>query len=503
MKACRKQWLMPHFEALANRAATTGHVIDIYACALDQTGLLEMKCCPNLTGDVVCSSENQPQEVRLLFSRVTTTEVPTVSTAAGSGHASRGRPLVLAPLVLRRSPDPGTERTIFVRFHAQAGTSAPPPPRPLTWQRRHQPCWPGRGLLRGRGRGGAGPDCGATGAPAPRRGQTLQVGGADLVAGALRNKNQAPTMTTYLEFIQQNEERDGVRFSWNVWPSSRLEATRMVVPVAALFTPLKERPDLPPIQYEPVLCSRTTCRAVLNPLCQVDYRAKLWACNFCYQRNQFPPTYAGISELNQPAELLPQFSSIEYVVLRGPQMPLIFLYVVDTCMEDEDLQALKESMQMSLSLLPPTALVGLITFGRMVQVHELGCEGISKSYVFRGTKDLSAKQLQEMLGLSKVPVTQATRGPQVQQPHPSNRFLQPVQKIDMNLTDLLGELQRDPWPVPQGKRPLRSSGVALSIAVGLLEVMMMNLFWNVNVCVCVLTRIQEKTSVIFLLLLII
>ncbi|XP_032763677.1 protein transport protein Sec23A [Rattus rattus] len=276
-------------------------------------------------------------------------------------------------------------------------------------------------------------------------------------------------MTTYLEFIQQNEERDGVRFSWNVWPSSRLEATRMVVPVAALFTPLKERPDLPPIQYEPVLCSRTTCRAVLNPLCQVDYRAKLWACNFCYQRNQFPPTYAGISELNQPAELLPQFSSIEYVVLRGPQMPLIFLYVVDTCIEDEDLQALKESMQMSLSLLPPTALVGLITFGRMVQVHELGCEGISKSYVFRGTKDLSAKQLQEMLGLSKVPVTQATRGPQVQQPPPSNRFLQPVQKIDMNLTDLLGELQRDPWPVPQGKRPLRSSGVALSIAVGLLE----------------------------------
>lgn len=40
----------------------------------------------------------------------------------------------------------------------------------------------------------------------------------------------------------------------------------------------------------------------------------------------------------------------------------------------------------------------------------------------------------------------------------------------MNLTDLLGELQRDPWPVNAGKRPLRSTGVALSIAVGLLEV---------------------------------
>jgi len=79
---------------------------------------------------------------------------------------------------------------------------------------------------------------------------------------------------------------------------------------------------------------------------------------------------------------------------RGPTAPLIFLYVVDTCLEEEDLQALKESLQMSLSLLPPNALVGLITFGRMVQVHELSCEGIAKSYVFRGTKDLTSKQIQ-------------------------------------------------------------------------------------------------------------
>uniref|UniRef100_A0A7M4ETA1 Protein transport protein SEC23 n=1 Tax=Crocodylus porosus TaxID=8502 RepID=A0A7M4ETA1_CROPO len=278
-------------------------------------------------------------------------------------------------------------------------------------------------------------------------------------------------MATYLEFIQQNEERDGVRFSWNVWPSSRLEATRMVVPLACLLTPLKERPDLPPVQYEPVLCSRPTCKAVLNPLCQVDYRAKLWACNFCFQRNQFPPAYAGISEVNQPAELMPQFSTIDYIVQRGPQTPLIFLYVVDTCLEEEDLQALKESLQMSLSLLPPDALVGLITFGRMVQVHELSCEGISKSYVFRGTKDLTAKQIQDMLGLTKpaVPVQQGRPLQPQEQPVISSRFLQPIHKIDMNLTDLLGELQRDPWPVTQGKRPLRSTGVALSIAVGLLE----------------------------------
>lgn len=61
------------------------------------------------------------------------------------------------------------------------------------------------------------------------------------------------------------------------------------------------------------------------------------------------------------------------------------------------------------------------------------------------------------------------RGPGVQPLPPANRFLQPVHKCDMSLTDLLGELQRDPWPVGPGKRPLRSTGVALSVATGLLE----------------------------------
>ncbi|XP_071832360.1 protein transport protein Sec23A-like [Apostichopus japonicus] len=278
-------------------------------------------------------------------------------------------------------------------------------------------------------------------------------------------------MATYQEFIQQNEDRDGIRFTWNVWPSSRLEATRMVVPLTGLYTPLKERPDLPPIQYDPVLCARSTCRAILNPFCQVDYRAKLWTCNFCFQRNQFPPQYRGISEQHQPAELIPQFSTIEYTLTRAPPMPLIYLIVLDTCMEEDDLQALKESLQMSLSLLPPNALIGLITFGRMVQVHELGCEGVSKCYVFRGTKDLTAKQIQEMLGIGKAQgqVRGQQQQPQQQQQQPMNKFLQPVHKCDMNLTDLLGELQRDPWPVGQAKRPLRSAGVALSIAVGLLE----------------------------------
>lgn len=53
-------------------------------------------------------------------------------------------------------------------------------------------------------------------------------------------------------------------------------------------------------------------------------------------------------------------------------MPPIYLLVVDTCLDEEELGALKDSLQTSLSLMPQNALVGLITYGRMVQIHELG-----------------------------------------------------------------------------------------------------------------------------------
>ncbi|CAF2309779.1 unnamed protein product [Rotaria sp. Silwood2] len=286
-------------------------------------------------------------------------------------------------------------------------------------------------------------------------------------------------MTTYQEFITQNEERDGVRFTWNIWPSSRLEATRLVVPLGCLFTPLKERIDLPPLNYDPVLCTRTTCRAILNPFCSVDYRAKIWICNFCLQRNNFPPQYAGISEQLQPAELSPQYTTIEYTLMRAPAQPAVFLFVVDTCMDEDDMTALKESLQMALSLLPSDALVGLITFGRMVHVHELNCENMTRSFVFRGTKDLTAKQVQEMLGLMKQqpnqrPLPGSANAPQQQPNVLYCKFIQPVSACDMSLTDLLGELQRDSWPVQQGKRAVRSTGAALSIAVGLLETLYPN-----------------------------
>jgi protein transport protein SEC23 len=37
-----------------------------------------------------------------------------------------------------------------------------------------------------------------------------------------------------------------------------------VVPIGALYTPLKENADIPLLQFEPVTCKQP-CRSVLNP----------------------------------------------------------------------------------------------------------------------------------------------------------------------------------------------------------------------------------------------
>lgn len=57
------------------------------------------------------------------------------------------------------------------------------------------------------------------------------------------------------------------------------------------------------------------------------------------------------------------------ILQRQQNLPPIFLFVMDTCVDKEELDALRESITMSLSLMPATALVGLITFGRHVHVR--------------------------------------------------------------------------------------------------------------------------------------
>lgn len=101
----------------------------------------------------------------------------------------------------------------------------------------------------------------------------------------------------------------------------------------------------------------------------------------------------------RPAELIPQFTTLEYQVPGKVTGPPAFLYLVDTCLPADELGHLKDSIQQSLSLLPPAALVGLVTYGTMVNVHDFSSPECPRAYVFKGTKDYDVGQVQALLGL--------------------------------------------------------------------------------------------------------
>lgn len=271
--------------------------------------------------------------------------------------------------------------------------------------------------------------------------------------------------------FEEAEDINGIRFAWNVFPSTKTEAGKIVVPTGCLYTPLKQREDLPIAAYDPMYCSNQACKLILNPYCAVDPNG-FWRCPLCQYRNPLPAHYHGLNPENLPLELQSGSSTIEYITARPVQNPPIFTFVIDLCQDDENLQALLEDIIVSLNYLPPNALIGLITFGTMIQVHDLGSDKINKSYIFRGDKEYTDKQISEMLNrpIQQQPMQMQQPGGQMN-PQIANsltRFFLPLEDIEFQLTTILENLRKDPWPVANGNRPLRSTGSALNIAINLL-----------------------------------
>eukprot|EP00919_Chromeraceae_sp_WS-2016_P047695 GHVR01113017.1.p1 GENE.GHVR01113017.1~~GHVR01113017.1.p1 ORF type:complete len:760 (+),score=146.04 GHVR01113017.1:67-2346(+) len=265
--------------------------------------------------------------------------------------------------------------------------------------------------------------------------------------------------------IADQELNTGVRFSWNVWPPNRTEAGKAVVPLSCMFTPLKDTNNLQLVEYEPIRCRSTGC--ILNPYCQVEFRQKTWQDPFSSQRNSFPSHYADhISEQSLPAELM--FPTIEYILPHHTTTPAvppaIFLFCVDTCISYEELDQVKDSIQQALNIMPQESLVGLVTFGTMCHVYELGFPECPKSFVFKGSKELTSQSVQSQLGFS---VRNDPRGASAGAG--SRRFLLPVSECEVTLSGILDDLEKDPWGVGVDSRPLRCTGVALTVCVGLLE----------------------------------
>lgn len=208
---------------------------------------------------------------------------------------------------------------------------------------------------------------------------------------------------------------------------------------------------------------------------------KIWVCPLCLTRNHFPHHYADISSENRPAEIIPNYTTLEYVLDQTVRAP-VFLFVIDTCLIEEELKQIKTSLFQSLLLLPQNSLVGLVTFGRNVHIHELSFEDCPKSFVFRGDKELTTPQVANFLGLKTTAVNQAApqmMGQAGQQQaammaqqeakKATGRFLMPVSDCEYQLTQILEGLTKDPFPHKNTERPLRCTGTALSVSISLLE----------------------------------
>ncbi|KAL4643395.1 hypothetical protein ACB092_02G088700 [Castanea dentata] len=302
-----------------------------------------------------------------------------------------------------------------------------------------------------------------------------------------------------MDFIEL-EAIEGLRWSWNSWPASKSEATALLVPLSVMCTPLMQSTELPILPYDPLLCSQ--CGAVLNPYARLDYTSRIWFCPFCYKKNPFPRSYSGIGETNLPAELFPTYSTVEYsflnpklngmsspsssVSLTSMSMSMAssfsstsslsgldslrkvvgpaFVFVVDTCTAEEELGALKNELLLVVEQLPENALVGLVTFDSMVRVHDLGFSECSRVVLFHGEREISSEQTQQFLGLTRTRQQYLGKTPVIQK----QGFLLPVSECEFNITTAIEEIHSSPQVMP-GHRPLRSTGIAILAALGLLE----------------------------------
>ncbi|KAK6454166.1 uncharacterized protein RJT20DRAFT_56763 [Scheffersomyces xylosifermentans] len=276
------------------------------------------------------------------------------------------------------------------------------------------------------------------------------------------------------------EDADGVRLSWSNLPKSRLQHTRNIIPLGAMYTPLNNKSTVTVLPKEELVSCRQ-CRSFANPFSPYD--KETWMCRFCSFINRISMNHVD-AEGNPalPPCLAPQNTTVEYQTGRVSTLPPIFFYVVDTCFESEDVadafQSLKESLIVSLSLLPENALVGLVTFGKHVQIHDL-LSNDNRAYTFNGTKEYTVDQLSKSLGLLALGLS---GNYQAQNNGTSidgvlgvigRKFLQPVSIVEYQLTNIIENLATNTFPHSKFKeRPARATGSALSITSLLLNALL-------------------------------
>lgn len=174
------------------------------------------------------------------------------------------------------------------------------------------------------------------------------------------------------------------RFNWNVFPSTKLEASQILTPLGCMYTPLSPSSL---VALELLRCS--LCSSVINQHIRIDRQNNMWWCPFCLKMTFFPETFK-LPERNaqMPEQIRPtSHGTVDYVLPKditnsggnfggnvGGNSVYVAAYVIDVyqhtdTIEQGEFAKLKSTIAESMSALPENARVMLVTFSDVVEVH--------------------------------------------------------------------------------------------------------------------------------------
>ena len=261
-------------------------------------------------------------------------------------------------------------------------------------------------------------------------------------------------------------EENNLRFVYNVLPQTKVDKERFIIPIGFQYNPLKQVENLQILEYEPIFCAN--CQSVLNPYCYLDFKSKAWECMFCNKKNLFPSHYAQhINETTLPPEVMNENTTVEYKLIKKDlaNHPTIF-FIIDTTIDEKELLSLKEKLLSIIEGLPDKINIGMITFGSNVYLHEIGNTEMTKLHAFKGDKEYSAQEIQELLLLSSSNDVKKINN---NNKSLARKFLMGKSECVFAISNYLDELCEDPFLQVFGQRKQNSCGLALHVAISLLE----------------------------------
>ncbi|CAM6000357.1 unnamed protein product [Sphagnum balticum] len=229
------------------------------------------------------------------------------------------------------------------------------------------------------------------------------------------------------EYLQSQERVDGVRFTWNVWPHSRIEVgqTRTRSHTGTFLLPGHPLHRAAGGRVHATLrttagSGATAAAALRSSVVHEDVvqgRAESILVGTAVECAQSNNDATDLSVRCRLVSAPRGTEGVEGIAADGAQ---------SIAGESPTAQANSQAAQVN-------ALVGLITYGRMVHVHELGVAGMPRAYVFKGAKEVTKEQLQKIVtrpatGAQRAGGQQTPSTPGLGQPPPPGQMLPPGQQ---------------------------------------------------------------------------